>query len=58
MDRDSTYPCRWCGSDTQSLWLARGRLREYCSDACKQAAYRQRKHLEVAIAKRNNKCND
>lgn len=39
--------CRWCGE-----FIARGRgtRRVYCSDACKQAAYRDRVAVAVAVS--------
>jgi len=45
--KQSTYvelTCEHCG-DKRSWTIASGALRRYCSDKCKQAAYRQRKAL-------------
>lgn len=32
--------CRWCGTDVETATT--GRPRDYCSSACRQAAYRDR----------------
>lgn len=45
--KQTTYiklTCEHCG-DERSWTIASGALRRYCSDKCKQAAYRQRKAL-------------
>lgn len=36
--------CAVCGAAYQARRTAKQPERRYCSDACKQAAYRQRKH--------------
>lgn len=38
------YNCKRCNIEIiQSFGLSKGRYRKYCSDACKQASYRQRR---------------
>ena len=36
--------CLYCGKKISGGWLGR---RQYCNDACKQAAYRERKSVTV-----------
>ena len=38
--------CEYCGADLGLVEQEGGRPRRYCSDACKQAAYRERKRRE------------
>lgn len=48
--KQSTYVsliCEHCG-DERGWTIASGALRRYCSDKCKQAAYRERKKLLLA----------
>ena len=35
--------CEWCGRDLGMLEQEGGRQRRYCSNACRQAAYRERR---------------
>ncbi len=39
--------CRNCGTSFLSLADGRGRYPEYCTNACKQKAYRERKKAEA-----------
>jgi hypothetical protein len=39
--------CRYCGTPFLSLPDGRGRYPEYCTNACKQKAYRERKKAQA-----------
>lgn len=49
----NALPCAYCGKD-QGLIDGSGRERVYCSPACKQRAYRERKAKTTRAALRND----
>ncbi|GAA4660266.1 hypothetical protein [Amycolatopsis dongchuanensis] len=51
---DQLLPCAHCRQRKISVINPRGRPREYCSAACKQAAYRERRSNPSAVAAASN----
>ena len=44
-DDDGKLICKVCGKEIDNIHKGK-RLKEYCSNACRQKAYRERKELE------------